>query len=201
MNPAIANLRFISQTGQEIETLIPGLALLRIGVFKDYPYLYEGDLAYEQNYLKIYSSCSQAFVFSVFDGDRMVGATTAIPLAQETAEVQKPFVDAGYEVSRIFYFGESLLLPQYRGLGIGHRFFDEREAHAASFGSYTHTSFCSVDRGPSHPAKPADYRPNNVFWLKRQYTEMPHLQCTMSWLDIGEKQATEKQMIFWIRGL
>ncbi|PWJ59681.1 hypothetical protein CLV98_102516 [Dyadobacter jejuensis] len=201
MKKELPHLHFAGRTGQEIESLVPGLAQLRIGVFKDYPYLYDGDLDYEQEYLKIYSRCPRSFVFAAYDGTHMVGATTCIPLADETAEVQKPFLEAGYDVHSIFYFGESLLLPQYRGLGIGHRFFDEREAHAASFGSYTHTSFCSVDRGHSHPAKPADYRSNNAFWLKRQYTELPDLQCTMSWLDIGQEQETEKQMIFWIKDI
>jgi hypothetical protein len=36
----------------------------------------------------------------------------------------------GMDVGRVFYFGESMLLPRCRGRGIGHAFFGHREAHA-----------------------------------------------------------------------
>ena len=98
-----------------------------------------------------------------------------------------------------FYFGESILLPAYRGYGLGHRFFDQREAHARSFGTFTHTCFCAVQRPESHPAKPAGYRPLDEFWLKRGYKPVPGLQSTFSWPDVGESVATEKPMQYWSR--
>ena len=151
-------LSYITKKGSGIESVFDDLAALRIAVFHDYPYLYEGSVEYEKEYLKTYSNSERSFLFAVYDGQKMVGATTCIPLKDETAEVRKPFEDAGFDIDTIFYFGESILLPEYRGLGLGHRFFDEREAHARSFGKYQMTCFCSVDRGDNHPAKPAGYR-------------------------------------------
>ena len=130
----------------------------------------------------------------------MVGATTAIPLEDETEEVQTPFVEQGFKVSDIFYFGESILLKSHRGMGLGHRFFDEREAFARNKG-FQITTFCSVDRGENHPLKPLKYRPNDVFWTKRGYIPQPHLVCEMSWLDIGETHSTSKPLRFWLRNL
>src|SRR5687768_1263015 len=126
-------LTFASYKGVEIASVVEALGALRIAVFHDYPYLYEGALDYEKDYLQIYVQSERAFLFAVFDKGKMVGATTCIPLTDEAAEVRKPFEDAGFDISTIFYFGESILLPEYRGLGLGHRFFDEREAHARSF--------------------------------------------------------------------
>ncbi|REA62307.1 GNAT family N-acetyltransferase [Dyadobacter luteus] len=195
------NLTFIRKTGSEIESVFDDLAALRIAVFHDFPYLYEGSVAYEKEYLKIYSNSKDAFLFAVYDGDKMVGATTCIPLTDETDEVKKPFIDAGSDVSKIFYFGESILLHEYRGLGLGHRFFDERESHAKSFDSYSLTCFCSVDRADNHPAKPTDYRPNDLFWIKRGYQKEPSLVSYMQWLDIGDNEETLKKMVFWVREL
>jgi GNAT superfamily N-acetyltransferase len=195
------NLTFVSRTGREIKSAFDDLAKLRIAVFHDFPYLYEGSIAYEKEYLKIYSQSKDAFLFAVYDGGNMVGATTCIPLIEETDEVQKPFADAGYDTSTIFYFGESILLSEYRGLGLGHRFFDERESHAKSFGTYINTCFCSVVRADDHPAKPNDYRPNDQFWQNRGYRKDPSLVSHMQWLDIGEERETRKEMVFWVKDL
>ena len=54
-------------TRSEAETAFDDLARLRIEVFRDFPYLYEGDLDYERQYLSTFMmslSCSTAF-FSV----------------------------------------------------------------------------------------------------------------------------------------
>ena len=38
-------------TGAEFDAAIPALANLRIQIFRVFPYLYDGDLAYEEKYL------------------------------------------------------------------------------------------------------------------------------------------------------
>ena len=192
------SLSFLIKQGHAIESVFDDLAKLRIAVFRDFPYLYEGSLDYEKEYLKTYSNSERAFLFAVYDSKKMVGATTCIPLRDETEEVQTPFKDAGLDIDSIFYFGESILLPQYRGLGLGHRFFDEREKHSASFRTYKTTCFCSVER-INHPAQPADYRPNDAFWIKRGYHQVPELKAMMEWPDIGETESTPKTMIFWMK--
>ncbi|GGN10862.1 GNAT family acetyltransferase [Dyadobacter beijingensis] len=194
-------LTFITKTGADMAGAFDDLAQLRIAVFRDYPYLYEGSVDYEKGYLQTYLQSERSFLFAVYDGAQMVGATTCIPLADETAEVRKPFEDAGFVISTVFYFGESILLPAYRSLGLGHRFFDEREAYARSFGDFTISCFCSVDRGENHPLKPADYRPNDAFWIKRGYRKEPALQSTMEWPDLGETSSTPKTMTLWTKPL
>jgi GNAT superfamily N-acetyltransferase len=194
-------LSFVTKIGAEIASVLEALAQLRITVFRDYPYLYEGTIEYEKRYLQTYVQSKRAFLFAVYDGENMVGATTCIPLSDETDEVRQPFEDAGLNVDAIFYFGESILLPQYRGMGLGHRFFDERERYANHFGVFDMTCFCAVVRADNHFLKPINYRPNDVFWLKRGYLQQPTLQSVMEWTDIHETVATYKKMIYWSRNL
>ncbi|GGH55199.1 GNAT family acetyltransferase [Dyadobacter endophyticus] len=196
-----AQLTFVQKTGERIADVFDDLARLRIAVFRDYPYLYEGSVEYEKGYLQTYLQSGHSFLFAVYDGNTMIGATTCIPLKDETAEIRKPFEDAEFDAGAICYFGESILLPAYRGLGLGHRFFDEREAHARSLGGVKTCCFCSVDRGENHPLKPAGYRSNDAFWLKRGYRQEPALQSIMEWPDLGESVSTPKTMIFWTKPL
>lgn len=197
----MAQLSYINKTGAAIASVFDDLAQLRIAVFKAFPYLYEGSIDYEKEYLKVYSESKNAFLFAVYDGNKMVGATTCIPLIDETPEVQEPFINAGIELEGVFYFGESILLSDYRGLGLGHRFFDEREAHARSFSTCKITSFCSVVREENHPLRPCDYQPLDKFWTKRGYNKETSLKSTFEWLDIGEQHSTQKEMIYWTKQL
>lgn len=184
--------------GKELLPLIHDLGKLRIAVFYDFPYLYEGTPEYERAYLETYALAKNSFVLAVYDGNEMIGATTAVPLSEETAAVRKPFEDNGTDISSTCYFGESLLLPYYRGRGIGHLFFDEREAFAKRLG-HSLTTFCAVDRPEDHPLKPANYRPNNAFWQKRGYREQSDLTCEMWWKDRGQAGETRKQLTFWTK--
>jgi GNAT superfamily N-acetyltransferase len=195
------SLSFQTKKGPEIESVFDDLAALRIAVFRDYPYLYEGTISYEKDYLKTYALSERSLLFAVYDGDKMVGATTCIPLEDETADIQKPFEQSDFEIDTTFYFGESILLPAFRGHGLGHRFFDDREAHARSFGTFKTTCFCSVERPENHPEKPLDYRPNDAFWAKRGYKKEPALRSNMEWPDLGEVISTPKPMVYWMRAL
>lgn len=183
------------------DAAIPALSELRIKVFRAWPYLYDGDLDYEAGYLARFKDAERAFLAAAFDGDTIVGAATAAPMAGEAAEFREPFERAGFDVSGIFYFAESLLLPQYRGSGLGHKFFDAREAHARSFGTYTHAAFCGVIRPDDHPLRPGDYRPLDGFWRKRGFEKLAGITTTYSWKDVGATEETDKPMQFWMKQL
>jgi GNAT superfamily N-acetyltransferase len=193
-------LKFQAYRGAEIAAVLEPLGALRIAVFRAFPYLYEGDLAYEMDYLQTYVGSAGGFLYTAWDGPQLVGATTCIPLTDETAEVQQPFLEAGMVLKAVCYFGESILLPAYRGLGIGHRFFDAREAHARSLGC-AWASFCAVDRPADHPARPADYRPLDAFWLQRGYERKPKMQSQFIWREIGEAEASPKTLTYWMKAL
>ncbi|MTI64059.1 GNAT family N-acetyltransferase [Methylophaga sp.] len=186
-------------SGDKLNQYIPALARLRIQVFRDWPYLYDGDLAYEEKYLKTYIEAPDSVIVLAFDGDKVVGASTGIPLKHETDEVKAPFIDAGYDVDRIFYCGESVLLPEYRGQGAGVAFFEHREEHAQQVGGFDYSCFCGVQRPDNHPRRPADYVPLDNFWRKRGYEKYNDLNTTFSWKELDEDTESPKPMTFWMK--
>jgi GNAT superfamily N-acetyltransferase len=188
-------------TGAELQRALPDLARLRIEVFRDFPYLYDGSTDYEERYLAAYGTTERAIIVGAFDGDRVVGAATALPLAAEPARLTEPLARAGYDVGRLFYFGESVLQRSYRGQGIGVRFFAAREAHARGFGTYTHAAFCGVVRPDDHPARPAGYVPLDTFWQRRGYRRLDGVLGSISWRDLGAAEESAKPMQFWIKPL
>ena len=185
-------------TGQAITPYIPDAARLRIAVFREWPYLYEGDDAYERDYLRTYSENPDSLFVVATAGAEVVGISTGIPLAAEPGEVKAPFPAAGIDPDSVFYFGESVLLPAWRGQGIGVAFFEERERYARSLPGIKHAAFCAVDRSLDHPARPADYVPLDAFWTNRGFTKTT-LYTEFTWKEIGEVAASPKGLTFWMK--
>ncbi|MED5390037.1 MAG: GNAT family N-acetyltransferase [Pseudomonadota bacterium] len=187
-------------TGFSVEPWLDELAQLRIEVFRDFPYLYNGNLDYERRYLDRYAQSDRSVFVLALEFNRLIGAATALPLLEADAEFQAPFRQLGAELGSVFYFGESVLLKPYRGEGIGHRFFDLREQYAADFG-FLHTAFCAVTRPQDHPARPADYRPLDDFWRGRGYFPQNQLIAHFDWTDVGESSPSRKALQFWLHSL
>lgn len=193
-------LQIQSVIGANIAPHLDALAKLRIEVFREWPYLYEGTLSYEQNYLQHYPSCPQCIVVLALDGDRVVGASTAMPLSAADAQFQKAFEGSRYAINSIFHLGESMLLPKYRGQGIGHHFFDAREAQARTHGAL-YAAFCSVDRDVNDCRRPEGYHSLDAFWKKRGYVKHPHIQATFDWREIEEAIDSSHTLTYWIKEL
>lgn len=193
------NIRIERWSGPALEQFIPDLARLRIQVFREFPYLYDGNLEYEKKYLQTYIDCPESVIVIAFDGDKVVGASTAIPMKYEADEMKKPFIEHGYNLDEVFYCSESVLDKNYRGLGIGVRFFEEREAHARQLGGFKYICFCCVERPADHPRRPADYVPLDQFWNKRGYVKHPELHTSYVWKDLDDADETPKPMTFWLK--
>jgi GNAT superfamily N-acetyltransferase len=195
MNPRVETLR-----GEDLRRHIDDVARLRIEVFRDYPYLYDGDMDYERAYLAALVASPGGIVAVAFDGATIVGAATGSPLVDQVPEIIEPFRARGDDVSDIFYFGESVLRRSFRGRGIGVRFFDIREAQARLLGLKM-TVFCSVVRPDGHPSCPEDHVPLDQFWRNRGYVPLENHRCVMSWREVGGDLETPKSMQFWQRRL
>lgn len=194
-----AALHILEIPGAELERWVDVLGELRIRVFREYPYLYDGTLEYEREYLRVYQECADSRVVLVTnDRCELVGATTCLPLAAESEEFRKPFIDAGLPVDEYLYFGESVVLPEWRGRGLGKEFFARREAHAVRLG-LKRMAFCAVDRAENHVERPAGYEPLDGFWDSMGFIKQPQLRTEFSWKEISEAAETQKTLTFWTK--
>ena len=185
--------------GAEVAEVIDARAQLRITVFRDWPYLYDGDLDYERRYLAGYTS-GTAIVVAAFDGPEMVGASTGLPFTDHADGLAPAFAQTDYAPETLFYCAESVLLPKARGQGVYRPFFAEREAHARALG-FSHATFCGVSRPAAHPARPKDHQPLDPVWRHFGYSPVPGAIGHLSWRDIGASGETTKSLQFWIKPL
>lgn len=191
-------MRVEALTGEALDAALADLAALRIEVFRAWPYLYEGDPGYETHYLRSYRDNPRAVLIAARDAGRIVGAATGMPLADhaDASQMRGPLP----QVEQVFYCAESVLLPDYRGRGLGHVFFDRREAFARQAG-FAFSAFCGVVRPDDHPLKPAAYRPLDGFWRKRGYAPVEGAMVRFSWQDVDQETETEKPLQVWLRRL
>jgi len=200
MDPAglVIDLRVL--TGPSLKRALDGVARLRIAVFREWPYLYDGDADYERRYLGVFAQSKDAIVVGAYNNGELVGASTASPLRDHADEFGAAFSDRSEALDNVFYCAESLLLPQFRGQGVGHRFFDLREDHARDKG-YRHVCFCAVNRPADHPLRPSDHRSLDGFWAARGYRKLDGVRAQFAWKDIGQLTETSKYLQFWMRSL
>lgn len=191
-SPVISTLR-----GAEILPMLPALAALRIRVFRDWPYLYDGDEAYERDYLATYADSRRAMLAVAHDGNTVIGASTCMPLVDAAAEIREPVAALGWDAEKFFYFGESVLLPDYRGRGLGVAFFAAREAHAIADGACDHALFYAVRRATDHPARPPDAASLAPFWRRRGFRPIPGLSCRMEWQETTGREPVTNTLDGW----
>lgn len=185
--------------GEEISEHIEELGRLRITVFREFPYLYEGTREEELAYLSRYARSPNSLVVLMKHAGKLVGATTCQPLSEETEEFRVPFEEAGIDTDEVFYFGESVILPEFRGRGGGGEFFRLREEQARMIGPYRYTAFCAVDRPNDHPLRPDDYQSLDHYWERKGYAKRPDLVCRFPWKDIDRPEPHEHTLSFWLK--
>lgn len=191
-------LRVITVRGEGVIPWLDSVAALRVSVFREFPYLYDGDSAYERRYLRTYADHPSSFVVLALAGTEVVGASTAVVLREADAAFREPLENAGHDPDHVVYFGESVLKPEWRGRGLGHEFFDERESYARAVGA-TLTCFCAVDRAEDDVRRPEGYRALDGFWAGRGYTRRDDLKVRFPWKTVGHETEIEHTLTFWVR--
>ncbi|MEQ8482255.1 MAG: GNAT family N-acetyltransferase [Hoeflea sp.] len=185
--------------GGDLEAALDDLARLRIAVFADWPYLYDGDLGYERRYLGAFAASPGAVIVAARAPDgQMVGAATAAPLCDHADEFAEPFARAGLDPRDYFYLAESVLLPAWRGRGAGRIFFEMREQAGQAQG-FARAVFASVIRPADHPARPDGYVSLDQFWRRLGYRPVEGLKANFSWRDKGEAGESVKALQVWGR--
>lgn len=152
--------------GKDAIEYIDIVSELRIQAFKEYPYLYEGNLDYEREYVHGYAIDGKAMIAVARTDNKIVGISTGIPLVSDSeivADAKKIFAENGLDVSDYYYYGEVIVLPDFRGRGVTSKLYAEQDNLIKSWG-YKHVCILTVMREIDHPLRPANYKSPDKMW-------------------------------------
>jgi hypothetical protein len=187
-------IHYAIKYGKEIVPYINDLARLRIEVFREYPYLYDGNYEYEEKYLSKFSEVEDAYVVLVFDKEQVIGAFTGIPIRFEDETIINQLPQE--TLNNSYYLSEIVLQKNYRGKGIGIHLFRLLEEKIIDLKKYKRIYFASVIRPENHPQKPTAYKSLDTIWSSNGYAPTSYT-CNMSWKEILEQAASEKTLAIW----
>lgn len=182
--------------GKAITSFLDEIANLRISIFCEYPYLYDGNLQYEKEYLNKFTQIEEALVAIVRDDQQVIGIFTGLPMENEVDDL-KQCIDSTH-ISKSFYLSEIILQSAYRGKGIGYKLFQTLETSIMAARRYQYIYFASVIRPENHPSKPVDYKSLDGMWTRNGYVKTAK-RCSMNWKEICEPEETEKELALWVK--
>lgn len=187
-------------TSQAAAGVIDALASLRLEIFREYPYLYDGKRENELNYLRLYAEAPDACLITCTEGARIIGAATGVPLRYVQPELGEVFAPSGFASDEIYYVGELLFYPEFRHQGTGLKIVSLLEDHIRAMGHYKYLTCATVLRPHDHPARPEDFIPIDRFLARCGFMALSGISTSFTWLEVdGEKR--EHVMKFWIKEL
>jgi GNAT superfamily N-acetyltransferase len=175
-------------SGPEIDNHIDQLGEFRMVVFREYPYLYDGNIHYERTYLSRYSRSAESFLLILQDALGIMGACTGIPLKGEDCEFQNAFV--GENNDEIFYIGEVMLRADSRGKKLGSSLLSTALGLIDSR-KFQKVCLCTVDRGLNHPRRPLSYLPPDYLWKKHGFEKSDNLIAYFDWKVLEKRRKRE----------
>lgn len=187
-------------TGGAIRDILSDLVNLRLTVFREYPYLYAGEEVDELRYLARYGTTADGLVLLARHGGKTVGAITGIPLTAEDDVLVRPFRERGDGVSGCYYVGEALLLPGWRGAGLGSRLLDALIQKVAAWGRYRQLACATIHRDDNDTLQPDGHIPIDGFCLRHGFVRHSELTALIPWREI-DGRILSHELVFWIRTL
>ncbi|MBS0647776.1 MAG: GNAT family N-acetyltransferase [Verrucomicrobia bacterium] len=185
--------------GAEIQPYINIIAELRLLIFREYPYLYEGNFQDERNYLKMYYQSEKSFVILALDGKKIIGTATGVSFDRTPPEFRKTFSKNKIPIEGIFYSGELILLKEYRNKGIGSRLYEELEKLIR--GKYKKIAICELTKTKKDPKRPKDYVPSDIFWSKKGFIRYRQLTMYTPWKEIGGRKKIRHTLVFSLKDI
>jgi len=192
-------------SGEAIHQALDAIAELRITVFREFPYLYDGSPEYERSYLEGLAKDPSALVVVAESEGKIIAAATSLPLAGSADITQNTgaldlFRNQGLDPNGFYYFSEIVVLPAFRKFGIAKSFYERRCKFAQEHG-LEHLCFAAILPEPHHQA-PATYFSPHPLWRKMGFEPKEALTILYTWPTLQTDGTTREEthsLRFWVK--
>jgi GNAT superfamily N-acetyltransferase len=149
------------------------LSEMRIKAFKEFPYLYVGNVKDDLYYTSCYTMKHGLLVLA-FQDDNIIGIYSAMPMNTPTCFLEdwsRHLAAEGIDVNKCFYAGELIVDPAFQQRGIGFQLFKRLVLEVDQLG-YDTLAGVTVIRPKDHPQRPKDYYDSDAIWIKYGYKKL-----------------------------
>lgn len=195
-------------SGQQITLFIRDIGQAIRDVYKEWPYLYEGTVEEQEEYVqKRYIDRPDSVVCAAFDQKQLIGLAMGVPLCDAPAHYLTPFISdnlcMGMPLKDIFYWGELIVRPECRQKGIAKQLCNQLENHIITKG-YKAIAFCTVERPTDfhlNNLKPENHFSPDSRWGDFGFTKHEDLTFKGEWRLVEESEESKHHMVYWFKKL
>jgi GNAT superfamily N-acetyltransferase len=192
-------------TGSAQKALIPFIAAQRIKQYQDYPYLYDGNMQEETDYVAwCLEQPSSALAVAYID-DAPIGFASGISLVDFDDHMKgsiQAFTHANFNPHNYYYLADIMVVPAYQGNKISSLLLQAIENHARN-NAYKNIC-CITENHDTHPFKPIDYV-SVVEVLLSRFSYVPSsITLSFEWLTRQADGSSAQQthiLQYWIKSL
>ena len=161
--------------GAEALPYVTQIIQMNIDLFSKFPYLYKGSPEGCLSYLDIYFKSPNGRMILLFNKEKLVGFSSAIPLMEYGEELYESFIDNQLDPNKFLYIGSIMLAEEYRSWKFVYDILNIHYKTAAEFG-LSYLTAITVDRPGDHSWKPANYRTLDKLWERFGWKKFPSLE-------------------------
>jgi GNAT superfamily N-acetyltransferase len=179
------------------------LSDLRLEAFKEFPYLYVGNIEDEVSYAQLYTSAPEGILVIAFQDETIAGLYSGLPLNASGAFISAwhdKLIEEGVDLTNYFYAGELIVKPAFRKKGLGAQLMTRliQEVDAMGFSGFMGVT---AIRAYDHPLRPQGYFDTDAIWGKYGLEKIP-VVLTGTWPTLqldGSIKVEDNQLACWIR--
>lgn len=195
------SIEYKSLSGEEARDYLEELASMRISFFRAFPYLYDGTIEYEKQYLEKYFKSENSHIVIAFENSQIIGFCSSIPLLKEEPAIQNPLISKNEPLEDYLYIGEIILSEKYRGQGIARKLFEIQELYAKKNG-FSKAMLITVNREVNDNNKPLNYKDLDSVWKTFGYQKLKNDFVEMCWPRVDKKgENLCNKLSIWIKNL
>lgn len=188
--------------GHEIDPYTKDIIQLSNKIYRTYPYFYAGSDADYTAHLESYAK-KNSLVCVAFDDHKVIGFAAGMPMEEVWDKYQKPLLKNGIDISKGFYIGELIILPEYTGSGLGMKMGQEIEKIVKDTNQFSTIYITTINPSTVSQPAPSDYvSSEDEIRLKRLgFQKRPELSFQSNWTNVNETKESSHTMEYWSKSL